>query len=138
MISTTTERRRRLLRWTIAATAALPTLTAAQQILQGANGTADGPTVVSPTVDGELRYANTFKLAVGPIIWSHLDDVETSPVVTAALGTIIVGGGARLLSWHQRGRPHAIAVVATGLEVLVLPAVLLWRKQIAHERRSLS
>ncbi|PYE12472.1 uncharacterized protein DUF4345 [Williamsia limnetica] len=133
MTSDDVDTSRRRLQWMLAASAAAPTLSGALQILRGAQGAPGNPHDVSATIDAELRYANVFKAAAGPIIWSQLDKADTSPVVTAALGTIFVGGMARLLSWHQSGKPHPAAMVAIGLEVGVVPILMAWRHRMAAQ-----
>lgn len=86
---------------------------------------------VTATVDSSLRYANVFKFAVGPIIWSQLGRVERSPVLTFALSTIFFGGLARLRSWQQRGRPHPVSVIAILLETVGISGLIVWQKRIS-------
>ena len=81
-------------------------------------GVPGGSPDVIPTVDSSLRYANVFKFAVGPVIWSQLGHIEQSPAVSFAAATIAFGGLARLRSWQQRGRPHPITVGAIALETI--------------------
>lgn len=85
---------------------------------------------MTPTVDSALRYANVFKFAVGPVIWSQLGRVERSPSVTYALSSIFVGGFARLRSWQQRGRPHPVIVGAVVLELAAPPLLIAWQRRI--------
>ncbi|MDZ7910510.1 MAG: DUF4345 domain-containing protein [Rhodococcus sp. (in: high G+C Gram-positive bacteria)] len=127
-------RRRSRMQWALGALALAPTLSGIQLILRGADGAPGESPRVSSTIDGELRYANVFKTAGGAVILSQLGVVEDSPVLTAALGTIFVGGLARLLSWKQAGRPHGVAIGATALEVGVVPVILLWRRRVASGR----
>lgn len=131
MTSDDSDKSPRRLQWALAACAAAPTISGALQILRGAQGAPGSPHDVSATIDGELRYANVFKAAIGPVIWSQLGRADTSPIVTAALGTVFLGGVARLLSWHQRGKPDSTATVAIGLEVGVVPLLVAWRYRIA-------
>jgi hypothetical protein len=78
-------------------------------------------------VDRALRYANVFKFALGPVIWSQLGRVERSPAVTSA---IFVGGFARVRSWQQSGRPHPVSVGATVLEITATPLLILWQRRL--------
>ena len=82
-------------------------------------------------VDSSLRYANVFKLAVGPVIWSQLRRVESSAAVSSAGATIVFGGLARLGSWQQRGRPHPITVGAIALETIGVPILLAWQRRVS-------
>ncbi|QDQ95407.1 DUF4345 domain-containing protein [Rhodococcus sp. WB9] len=131
MTRTAHARRRRGLQWTLAFLAAAPMISGAREVLWGARGVPGGSPDISSTVDGELRYANVFKIAVGPVILSQLSLVERSPIVDVALGTVFLGGLARLLSWQQRGRPHPSSLVALGLETAVAPALIAWRRSLS-------
>ncbi|WP_080737433.1 DUF4345 domain-containing protein [Rhodococcoides fascians] len=127
-------RSHRRLQWTVGLLALAPTISGALIVLRGADGTPGHSPGVSPTIDGELRYANVFKSITGPVIVTQLGEVEDSRVLTAALGTVLAGGLARLLSWQQTGRPHNAAFVAIALEVCVVPAVVMWRHRLASGR----
>jgi hypothetical protein len=101
------------------------------EIARGAQGVPGGSPDVVPTVDSSLRYANVFKLAVGPVMWSQLARVEQSSAVTLALSTIFVGGLARVRSWQQRGRPHPITVSAIALETIGVAGLLVWQRRLS-------
>lgn len=122
---------RRRLQWTLGVLAAIPVASATGEIAQGPQGVPGGSPEVTPTVDSSLRYANVFKLAVGPVIWSQLGRVERSPAVSFAIATIAVGGLARLRSWQQRGRPHPVTVAAIALEALGGPLLLIWQRSVS-------
>jgi hypothetical protein len=119
------------LQWTLGVLAAIPVVSATGEILRGPQGVPGGSPDVTPTVDSSLRYANAFKFAVGPVIWSQLRNIEQSPAVTFAVATIAFGGLARLRSWQQRGRPHPIAVGAIALETIGAPILLAWQRRLS-------
>ena len=123
-------RSRRRLQWTLAALAAIPLVSASREIVLGPQGVPGGSPDVTPTVDSALRYANVFKFAVGPVIWSQLGRVERSPSLTYALSSIFVGGLTRLRSWQQRGRPHPVTVGAVVLEIAAPPLLIAWQRRI--------
>ena len=127
-------RSRRRLQWTLAVLAAIPSASAGREIVLGPQGVPGGSPAVTPTVDSALRYANVFKFAVGPIIWSQLGRVERSPSLTYALGSLFVGGLARLRSWQQRGRPHPVTVAAVALEIAAPPVLIAWQRRITPRR----
>jgi hypothetical protein len=131
MAITTNDRSRKRLQWTVGILAAAPTISGVVEVLRGARGAPGNSPDVSATVDGELRYANVFKTAVGPVLLSQLSQIERSSVASLALGTIFVGGLARLLSWKQTGRPHPNAVAAIVLETAVVPALLVWQRRLS-------
>lgn len=122
---------RRRLQWTLGVLAAIPVASAAGEILRGPQGVPGGSPDVTPTVDSSLRYANAFKFAVGPVIWSQLRRVENSAAVSFAGATIAFGGLARLRSWQQRGRPHPITVGAIALETIGVPILLAWQRRLS-------
>jgi hypothetical protein len=122
---------RRRLQWTLAVLAAIPAASAAGEIVRGPQGVPGGSPDVTPTVDSALRYANVFKFAVGPVIWSQLRRVEQSRALTFAAATIAIGGLARLRSWQQRGRPHPVTVAAIALETLGGPILVAWQRSIS-------
>ena len=124
---------RRRLQWTLAVLAAIPVASATGEIVRGPQGVPGGSPEVVPTVDSALRYANVFKLAVGPVMWSQLARVEQSSAVTFALSTIFAGGLARVRSWQQRGRPHPITVSAIALETIGVAGLLVWQRRISSK-----
>jgi hypothetical protein len=101
------------------------------EIARGPQGVPGGSPDVASTVDSALRYANVFKFAVGPVMWSQLARVEQSSALTFALSTIFVGGLARVRSWQQRGRPHPITVSAIALEIFGVAGLLAWQKSLS-------
>ena len=128
-------RSRRRLQWTLAVLAAVPVASAGREIVLGPQGVPGGSPDVTPTVDSALRYANVFKFAVGPVIWSQLGRVERSPSLTYALASLFVGGLARLRSWQQRGRPHPVTVAAVVLELAAPPLLIAWQRRIRTSSR---
>lgn len=124
------QRSRRRLQWTLGLLAAIPLASAGREIALGPQGVPGGSPVVRPTVDSSLRYANVFKAALAPVIWSQLGRAERSPAVGYALATLFLGGLARLRSWQQRGRPHPVAVSAVALELAAPPALLIWQRRV--------
>ena len=124
---------RQRLQWTLGVLAAIPAASAAGEILRGPQGVPGGSPDVIPTVDSSLRYANAFKFAVGPVIWSQLRHIEQSPAVFFAALTIAFGGLARLRSWQQRGRPHPVTVGAIAIETIGVPILLAWQRRVSEK-----
>lgn len=123
-------RSRRNLQGTLAVLAAIPFASACREIALGPQGVPGGSPAVTPTVDSALRYANVFKLAVGPVVWSQLGRVERSPAITYAMSAIFAGGFARVRSWQQSGRPHPVSMGATVLEIAAPPLLILWQRRL--------
>ncbi|MEU0268867.1 DUF4345 domain-containing protein [Nocardioides sp. NPDC006303] len=132
LVTGASRRSRRRLQWTLAVLAAIPTASAAREIVLGPRGVPGGSPEVTPTVDSALRYASVFKLAVGPVMWSQVSRVDnSSPALTSALAALFVGGLARTWSWKQAGRPHPVSVTALGLELLAPPVLIAWQRRVA-------
>jgi hypothetical protein len=123
-------RSRRRLQWTLAGLAVIPLVSAGREIALGPAGVPGGSTAVNPTVDSALRYANVYKAAVAPVMWSQLGQVERSAGLTVALASLFGGGLARLLAWQQTGRPHPVSVVATALELIAPPLLIAWQRSL--------
>lgn len=121
---------RRALQWTYGLLAVLPAGSAALEIVRGPQAVPGGSPAVVATVDSNFRYANVFKLAVAPVIWSQLPRIEQSAAASLAGVTIGAGGLVRLWSWRQAGRPHPVTVAATALEITGIPTILLWQRSI--------
>lgn len=121
---------RRRLQWAMAGLAAIPALSAVQEIARGVDGVPGGSSEVNPTVDSALRYASVFKLASSVVIWSQVGSVERSAAAPWSYAAVFAGGLARGLSWRQRGRPHPITIAAIGLELAAPPALVAWRRWI--------
>jgi Domain of unknown function (DUF4345) len=115
----------------LAVLALLPVASAAREIASGVRAVPGGSPDVVPTVDSSLRYANAFRFAVGPVIWSQLGKLEQSRTLTFALATIFGGGLARVRSWQQSGRPHPAFVAATVLETVGVASLLVWKRQLS-------
>ena len=122
---------RRRLQWTLGVLAAIPVASAMGEIVRGPQGVPGGSPDVTPTLDSALRYANVFKFAVGPVIWSQLGRIDRSPALSFAAATIAIGGIARLRSWQQRGRPHPVTVGAVALETIGVPILLAWQRRLS-------
>jgi hypothetical protein len=82
-------------------------------------------------VDSEYRFVNVFWFAAGGgLWWSILAPAERSATTRALLALASAGGLPRLLSWRVAGRPHLVFQFATALELVGVPAVLIWHRSV--------
>jgi hypothetical protein len=127
---------RRELQATLAVLALIPFRFGLAGMLEGPRNIPGNQISVDASFDSEYRFVHAFWFAAAPVIWSTLASVETDPpALQAAMGTVVAGGFARLLSWHQSGRPRPIFVAGIALELAVVPALWLWKSRVVRAAR---
>ncbi len=83
-------------------------------------------------LDSHFRYLSGLLLGIGLTFLACLPDIERRRPVFLALGAIIfVGGLARLLSLAQLGWPGAGHRFGLVMELVVVPAIVLWQGRVA-------
>ena len=128
---------RGLLQLTLAVVACIPFASGLVSILRGPSALPGEIRGASPNLDSEFRFVNTFWIAVAPIVWLALPNVEKkTSILRVVLAVAFLGGFARLLSWRKTGRPHPIFIAAIGVELLGMPALALWQGRVAALGRS--
>ena len=88
--------------------------------LVGGAATVPGEPAADPTVDSRERFYAAVFVGYG-LAWIRAARQRPLPVadVRGLAAIMAVGGAARIGSWVQRGRPHWLQCVLTGVEVLL-------------------
>jgi hypothetical protein len=107
-------------------------------VASGLFGMLAGPTAlpgagpVDATVDSEYRFSNAFWFAAGVVVWWAVPRVHrATTVLRIILGAVFLGGIARLLAAAASGWPHPVFLGALGVELVLVPLVLLWQSKVA-------
>ncbi len=129
MISPAAERR--LLQCVVAAVCAVPFAASLAGIALGAKWLAPGD--AHRDLDSHFRYLSGIFLGLGLGFASCVPGIERHGARLRLLGAMVVLGGlARLWSFHTIGAPSIGHRVGLGIELGVVPLVILWQTRVAR------
>jgi hypothetical protein len=94
---------------------------------------AGSPAAASIDLDSHYHYLSGLLLGIGLAFVTCAPDIERRTILFRVLGSIVVvGGGARLLSLLLNGAPTNAHLVALGLELGLVPLLLIWQARVAR------
>ncbi|KUL34501.1 hypothetical protein ADL15_15575 [Actinoplanes awajinensis subsp. mycoplanecinus] len=108
---------------------AIPVVTGVTAVVGGLDFSPDD-TNGTPYFDSEYRFLGVWWAAAGVLLWWSLRAPRRRAVVTRALlGVMVLGGVARLLGVVLTGLPPLPFRVSMTVELLVIPALLIWHRR---------
>jgi hypothetical protein len=85
-------------------------------------------------LDSHYRYLSGLLLAIGLAYWASIPAIEKRGDRFALLTLIVVIGGlGRALGMLRYGLPGPAMSTALGVELIVTPAIYLWRNRVARQ-----
>lgn len=106
----------------------------------GAAGVLLGPAAFSDAggwpvdLDSHFRYVSGIFLALGLTFYATIPSIERKTALFRLAAALVVAGGlARLLALLVNGVPSAPHVAGLVLELVVVPALVLWQGRVARQ-----
>ena len=109
-------------------------------VVAGAAGVILGPAAMSDAggwpvdLDSHFRYLSGIFLALGLTFYATIPSIERKTSLFRLAAVLVVAGGlARLLALVVNGVPSAPHVAGLGLELVVVPALVIWQGRVARQ-----
>lgn len=108
-------------------------------ILTGLDGVFRGAAMfklatIPPNLDSHFRYLSGIFLMMGLAFASTITSIEQKGPRFQMLGAMVVTGGlARALSWAMVGAPGLGHRLGLGMELVVVPLLMLWQSRVARQ-----
>jgi hypothetical protein len=110
---------------------AVPLVFGALGTISGAPGL-NGAAAVTAGLDSQFRFLSGLYLGLAGIVWYIIPRIERETTLFAIIiGSIFLGGLARVVSWHAFGLPPSNMIAGLILELMV-PALIPWQRRLAR------
>ena len=131
------DRERRLLQSVVALACLIPLTAGASGVLYGP-AMVKGVSAAAPAdLDSHFRYLSGLLLGTGLCFGASIPTIERRSELFAGLSAaIVVGGLARLAALLAGTLPSTSHVLALGMELLVVPLLIIWQRRIARRFQS--
>lgn len=124
---------KRLLQATVAVLAAIPTLAGAAGILFGP-AFLTGEPAASADLDSHLRFLSGVFFTIGLAFYACIPAIERKTALFRLASAVVFAGGlARLISLLAVGAPAWPHLAGLGMELIVVPALVLWQSRVARQ-----
>ena len=122
---------RKALQAVVAIACLIPILTGLDGVLRGA--AMFKLATIPPDLDSHYRYLSGIFLMLGLAFASTIPAIERNGARFRLLGAMVVTGGfARGLSWAAVGAPGLGHQLGLGMELVVVPLLMLWQARVAR------
>ena len=129
----TSENERRLLQAAVAAACLVPLAVGALGVLRGPEMLRGVEAPVAADLDSHFRYLSGLLLGIGLAFAACIPRIERVGPVFRLLGLVVIlGGFARLASLLAAGMPGAGHAAGLIMELVVVPALLVWQARVAR------
>ena len=123
---------RRLLQGAVTIACLVPILTGLDGVLRGV--AMFRLTAFPASLDSHFRYMSGIFLMLGFAFASTIPAIERQGPRFRLLGAMVVMGGlARALSWLMVGAPNLGHRLGLGMELAVVPLLMLWQARVARQ-----
>jgi Domain of unknown function (DUF4345) len=93
-----------------------------------------GEAMADPSLNSQLRFFGAIWFGFGLLLWHVAGDLKTHATWFRLMCfVLILSGIGRLISWVEFGTPAIPFVVATVIEVIVIPFMLFWHFRLSNK-----
>jgi hypothetical protein len=123
---------KRLLQAVVAILALIPVSAGVAGLLFGPAGFASQPSW--PTdIDSHFRFLSAIFIAIGGLFYASIPAIERKTTLFRLAALLVFAGGiGRLVSLLTVGAPSAPHLAGLGMELVVVPLLVLWQARIAR------